>query len=63
MNDVCDKFREVCHRLNVGAVELSDVVKICDKKLFRAKVLNDEKRAELLMVTGWLRTMSGFENL
>ena len=63
MNDVCDKFKEVCHRLNIGAVELSDVVKIGDKKLFRAKVLNDEKWAELLMVTGQLRTMSGFEYL
>ena len=63
VNDVCDKFKEVCHRLNVGAVQLGDVVKIGDKKLFRAKVLNDETRAELLMVTGRLRTTSGLENL
>ena len=29
-NHVCDKFNEVCHMLNVGTVELSDVVKIGD---------------------------------
>ena len=63
VNEVCDKFKEVCHMLNVGANELSDVAKIGGKKLFRAKVLNAEKRSELLMVTGRLRTMSGFENL
>ena len=57
VNDVCNKFKEVCHRLNLGDV------KIADKKLFQANVLNDEKRAELLMVTGQLTTMSGFENL
>ena len=62
VNEVCDKFKEVCHMLNVGAIELSDVVKIDDKKLIRAKVLNDEKRSKLLMVTGQLRNMSGFEN-
>ena len=41
VNDVCNKLKEVCHVLNVGSVELSDVVKISDKRLFRAKVLND----------------------
>ena len=45
------------------AIELSDVIKIGDKQLYRAKVLNTEKRSELLIVTGRLRTMSGFENL
>ena len=39
--------------LNVGSVELSDVVKIGDK-LFHAKVLNDRKDTELVMVTGKL---------
>ena len=43
VNDVCVKIKEVCQILNVGSVDLSDVVKIGDKKLFRAKVLNDEK--------------------
>ena len=49
--------------LNVDAIELSDFVKIGVKKLFWAKVLNAEKRLELLLVTGRLRTMSGFANL
>ena len=61
VNDVCDKFK-VCHVLNVGSVELGDVVKIGYKRLFRAKVLNDEKRTELLMETSKL-SMRGFENL
>ena len=63
VNDVCESFKEVCQILNVGSVDLSDVVKISDKKLFRAKVLNDEKRRNLLMVTGRLRTIEGFENV
>ena len=58
---MCDKFK-VCHVLNVGSVELN-VIKISDKRLFHAKVLNDEKHTELLMVTSKLRNMRGFENL
>ena len=61
MNDVCDKFKEVCHIFNISAVELSDV-KICGK-LFQAKGLNDEKCTGLLMVRGQLKPMRGFENL
>ena len=60
---MCDKFKDVCHVLNAGSDKLSDVEKIGDKKLFRAKVLNDEKRTELLMVTGKSGSMRGFENL
>ena len=41
--NICDKFKEVSQILNVGFVDLSDVVKIDNKKLFRAKVLNDDK--------------------
>ena len=44
-----------CHMLNVGATELIAVVKIGDKKLFRAKVLNAEKLSELLMVTLYIQ--------
>ena len=55
INDVCDRFKEVCHVLNV--------VKIDDKRLFRAKVLNNKKRTELLIVTGKLRSKRGIENL
>ena len=57
VNDVYD------HILNVGSVELNDAIKISDKRLFRAKVLNDEKPTELLMATSKLRSMRGFENL
>ena len=61
MNDVCDKFKEICHILNVGSIELSNA-KIVNKKLFRANGLND-KRANLLIVTGKLKTTRVFENL
>ena len=36
--------------LNVGHIELNDVKQI-DDRLFRAKVLNDDKRKKLLLVT------------
>ena len=58
-----EKFLKVCQILTVGCVYLSDVGKIGDKKLFHAKVLNDEKRRNLLMVTGRLRTIEGYENV
>ena len=45
VNDACDKFKGVSQVLNVGSVELNDVIKIGDKRLFRAKMLNDDKRA------------------
>ena len=60
---MCVISSKKCHVLNAGSVELSDVIKIDDKRLFRAKVLNDEKCTELLMATGKLRSMRGFENL
>ena len=60
--NVCDKFKDVCQIFNISSVDLSDV-KISDKKLFRAKMLNDYKRRILLMVTGRLRTMDGSENV
>ena len=53
----------VCHILNGGSIELSDVVKIGHKKLFNAKELNNEKRRNLLMVTGRLRIIESFENV
>ena len=59
---MCDKFSEVYHALNVGSIELSDVVKFGDRKLFCANV-KDEKRTEPLMLTGILRSMKAFENL
>ena len=62
VNDVCDKFKEVCHVLNIGSIELNDVIKIGDKSFIRAKVLNDEKHTELLMATSKLRSIRGFEN-
>ena len=62
VNDICEKFKEVCQILNVGSVDLSDV-KIGDTKSFRAKVLNAEKRNSLLMVIGRLRTIYSFENV
>ena len=44
--------------------ELSDVVKIRDEKLFRIKVLNDEKRRGLLLVANTLsrKSLKGFLN-
>ena len=44
------KFGEICQALEVGFVELSDVKKVCNRTLFRGKILDDEKRRELLMV-------------
>ena len=61
MNDVCDKFKEAGQVLNAGPVELS--VKINGKNLFRAKVLNDKKLLDLLMVIGRLTTIRGFKNM
>ena len=46
-----DKFKIVCQVLNVGTVKVTDVVNIGDERLFRAKVVDDEKRRELLLVT------------
>ena len=63
VNDVCEKFKQVCQILNLGSVDLIDAVKIGDKKHFCAKVLNDEKCRNLLMVTGRLTTIEGFENV
>ena len=60
VNDVCDKFKEMCQILNVGSVDLSDVVKIYDKKLFSAKVLNKHRN---LLMTGRLRRIESFENV
>ena len=57
---VCDKFKVVCQVLNV-AVELSDV-KTSDRKLFRSKILNVDKRRELLAVVNILKSKKGFEN-
>ena len=37
VNDVREKCKEVYQILNVGSVDLSDVVKIGDRKLFCAK--------------------------
>ena len=58
VNDVCGKFKEACHVLN-DSVEFSDVAKIGDRKLYRMKVLNNEKRSEFIMVTGKLKCMRG----
>ena len=60
---VRDKFKGVCQVLNVDTVELSDVVKIGDRKLFHAKVLDEDKRRELLAVANRLKSKKGFENL
>ena len=45
-----------------NSAALHNVVKIADKKLFREKVSNNDKRRNLLMVTGRLRATEGFEN-
>ena len=42
---MCDKSKVVCHILNVNTAKLSDV-KIGDKNLFRAKILNEDKHRE-----------------
>ena len=43
-------FGEICQAFEVGFVELSDVKKVGNRALFHAKILDDEKRRELLMV-------------
>ena len=63
MSAVCDKFKVVCQALKIGTVELKDVVKIGERKLFRGKISDDDKRKELLMVASKLKSMSGFENV
>ena len=50
-------LKKICQILYVGFVNSSNVVKIGNKKGFRAKVLN------LLMVTSRLRTTEGFKNI
>ena len=60
---VSAKFGEICQALEIGSVELSDVRKVGNSALFRAKILDDEKRRELLMAAKKLKSMLGHENV
>ena len=55
------KFGEICQALGVGFVELSDVKKVDPRALFRAKILDNEKRRELLMVAKKLNLWKGMK--
>ena len=61
--DVNEKFRYTCQILNVGDIELKDVMQIGDRRLFRAKILNDDKRKELLLVAKKLKALKEYENV
>ena len=63
VNDVCEKFNNICQVLNIGIIEVTDIVQIGDKRLFRAKVLNDEKRKELLLVAKKLKSLKEYEKV
>ena len=45
---VMRRLAEICMFLNVGNVELREAVRLGDTGLFRAKILNKEKRFLLL---------------
>ena len=66
VNDVCEKFNSICQVLNVGIIELNDIVQIGDRRLFgdrRARILNDEKRKELLLVAKKLKSLKEYEKV
>lgn len=63
VDDAVVKFNHICGLLELGQIELSEVVKIGDTGLFRAKVLNDTNRLKLLMSTKKLKNISGFERV
>ena len=60
---VREKFRSICQVLNVGHIELSDVRQIGNRRLFRAKILNDDKRKELLLVAKKLKALKEYEKM
>ena len=60
---VSEKFRSICQVLNVGHIELSDVRQIGNRRLFRAKILNDDKRKELLLIAKKLKALKEYEKM
>ena len=52
-----------CRALEVGSVELIDVIKVGNRALFRAKILDDEKWRELLMAAKKLKYMVEYESV
>ena len=63
MTDVSEKFRNICQVLNVGDIELKDVMQIGDIRLFQAKILNDDKQKELLLVAKKLKALKEYEKV
>ena len=63
VNDDCENFKNICQVLNVGIIELDDIVQIGDRRLFLAKILNDEKRKELLLVAKKLKGLQEYEKV
>ena len=59
MNNVSDKFKEVCHIFNVDSAK--QCYNFLNRKSFWAKVLNEDKGGPVNL-TGQLRTMRRFEN-
>ena len=56
------KFKEICLFLNVGSIELSNLSKIGTTRLFRAKILNREKRLLLLRSAINLKTSEQYRS-
>ena len=55
MNNVCEKFKNICQLLNVGIIELNDIVKIGDRLFQIIEIFNDEKQKKLLLVAKKLK--------
>ena len=62
MNAVYDQFKIEYQVLKIDNVELSNV-KIGDGRLFRAKVLDNEKCKKLLLVASRLKSLKGLESI
>jgi len=62
-NAVREKFAGVCVALDVGEIELDDLVRISGTSLFRARILNLDQRRELLDCTKNLRHLEDFKSL
>ena len=63
MKDVSEKFWYVCQVLNVGDIELKDVMQIGDRRLFWAKILNIGKQKELFLVAKKLKALKEYEKV
>ena len=55
-----DIFRKICDLLDVGIVELSEMVRVGPNNLFRATVINADLRREVLMRSHELRRSDNF---